>query len=194
MSNALRLFIAVEASEEVRAALGRVQQQLRRDDLPVRWVHPETMHLTLHFLGETEEPRVAAVVTAMQELRGQAPVVLRLGQLGAFPNTRRPNVLWVGVEGDTSALAQMQQRLATALAPLGFPGDNRPFRAHLTLGRVRREATPAQQARLGAALQATTPPAPLTWLATRVVLFRSELLSGGPRYTAHQAVELSTHI
>src|SRR6185295_12177693 len=95
---------------------------------------------------------------------------------------------WMGIGGATAALEAAVTGLEAALAPLGIPPEARPFRAHLTLGRVRREATPAQQERLGEAIRALPPPAPLAWPLDRVVLFRSELRGTGPIYTELDAV------
>ncbi|HEU4327433.1 MAG TPA: RNA 2',3'-cyclic phosphodiesterase [Roseiflexaceae bacterium] len=185
----MRLFVAIELPEEVKAALVAAQEPLRRGDPPVKWVAAGAMHLTLLFLGETDPGRLPAVGAAMREALADVPALqLRLGAAGAFPNMRRPSTLWVDVSGDLAALEQAQTALAAALETLGFPREQRPFRAHLTLGRVRREANPAEQARLGTALAALPSPPQLSWQADRVVLFQSELLREGPRYTALEAV------
>jgi 2'-5' RNA ligase len=190
--DAWRLFIAVEVPAPVKDALVAVQQQIRRGSPPVKWVAPEAMHLTLQFLGATDTRMVEPIGAALrQALAGQAACELRLGQPGAFPNMRRPGVLWVGLGGATAALEQMQQRIAAALDPLGFPAETRPFHAHLTIGRVRREATAAQQAQIGSALAHVAPPPALTWRVTQVILFQSELQREGPRYTARDTVLLA---
>ncbi len=187
-----RLFIAVEVPESIKDALGSVQQQLRRGSPPVKWVAPEAIHLTLQFLGATDTRLVESIGVALrQALDGQTACALRLGRPGAFPNVRRPSVLWVGIDGATAALEQMQQRIATALHPLGFPLETRPFRAHLTIGRVRRDASAAQQAQLGSMLADVSPPPALAWRVTKVLLFQSELQRDGPRYTVRDTVALA---
>ncbi|GAB4190165.1 MAG: RNA 2',3'-cyclic phosphodiesterase [Roseiflexaceae bacterium] len=187
----MRLFTAIELSEAVKAALVAAQEPLRRGNPPVKWVGPPEMHLTLQFLGETDPAQLPAITTAMRAaLAGAGPFRLQLGALGAFPNTRRPGVLWVGVGGDLAALERTQAAVVNALEPLGFPREQRPFRAHLTLGRVRRDAPPADQARLGAVLATLPAPPPLSWEADQVVLFQSELLREGPRYTPLEEVRL----
>ncbi len=189
---AMRLFVAIELPEAVKAALVAAQDPLRRGGPPVKWVAPAAMHLTLLFLGETDPARLAAVGAAMRAaLAGARPLRLRLGAAGAFPDARRPSTLWVDVGGDLAALGQIHSALAAALAPLGFPREQRAFRAHLTLGRVRREATPAEQSRLGTALVALPAPPQLSWQADHIVLFQSDLLREGPRYTALEAVGLA---
>jgi len=179
-----RLFIAVEVSPAARAELVATQQRLRRGDAPVKWVAPEALHLTLHFLGETDVallPHLGAALGAA--LAGHAPIELRLDGAGAFPNLRRPSVVWASVGGDATALGQMQAALGAAIEALGLLRETRPFRAHLTLGRARREATPAQLERLGDAIRALPPLAPVAWQVGRVALFRSQLRPAGPMYT-----------
>jgi 2'-5' RNA ligase len=142
------------------------------------------MHLTLHFLGETDVALLPGLNTALgAALSGLGGMALRLGDVGAFPNLRRPNVVWVGVGGATAALERTQAAAGTALETLGLPRETRPFRAHLTLGRARRDAAPAQLERLGAALRGLPPLPPLSWEVERVVLFRSELRPSGPVFT-----------
>jgi 2'-5' RNA ligase len=179
-----RLFIAAELPPAVKQALAQAQELLRRDRPPVRWGAPEAMHLTLRFLGDTPAEQIPAIEQAMRDgLAGHAPMTLRLRGLGAFPNARRPSVVWAGVGGDTAALERAQAALEAGLAAIGMPAEPRPFRAHLTLGRVRRDAPATQVERLGAAIQAAPPFPALEWPVERAILFRSELRAEGPIYT-----------
>ncbi len=187
-----RLFIAAELPQHVKQVLSEAQAHLRRGGPPVKWVAADSMHLTLRFLGETNVELVPQLGAALhQALGGWPAIVLHLTGAGAFPNLRRPNVLWVGIGGATPALTQAHAAVETALAVLELPREERPFRAHLTLGRVRRDATPSQQERLGAAVQVLPPFTPTPWSIDRVILFRSELRSEGPIYTALDAVTLA---
>jgi 2'-5' RNA ligase len=179
-----RLFIAAELPPQIKAELEQTQARLRRANLPVGWVALGAMHLTLRFLGETS---VALIPNLEQALRAalahQGAIELRLQSVGAFPNARRPNVVWTGIGGALAALQQAQAAIEAGLGGLGIAPDPKPFHPHLTLGRLRREATPEQQRQLGEAIQALEPPAPLEWSVERIVLFRSELLRTGPVYT-----------
>ena len=85
---------------------------------------------------------------AIRSVARRDPFELRLAGTGGFPNPRQPQVVWAGVGGDTSALGALQQELAAALEPLGFPRESRAYSAHLTLGRTRRGASPAERASL----------------------------------------------
>lgn len=179
MSQPLRTFIALPLPDEVKARLGTVAGRLR-EQLPrksVRWVTPERMHLTLAFLGDTAPQRVAEVSAGIDEVTGaHRPVALTLTHFGCFPNPRRPRVLWVGVEDHDHATARLQQRLSAMLAPLGWPPDDRPFRAHLTLGRVRNRA----KIRL---TDVEVEIEPLTFTIDALHFYSSELSPNGPRYT-----------
>lgn len=186
-----RLFVAGELPADVVEALAELQRRLGAGRPPVGWVAPEAMHLTLVFLGPTDAGLVPQIGAALRNALEQARApLLRLGRPGAFPDARRPSVLWVGVEGQTTELGQLQAALVAALGPLGFPPERRRFQAHLTLGRVRRSAAAPELASLGDALRKLAAP-PLAWRVRRVTLFRSQLLPAGPRYSALDTVELS---
>ncbi len=117
------------------------------------------------------------------ELTGQRPFNLEVGGLGVFPGPRAPRVAWLAVLGDLGALAACQRKVEAATIPLGFPGENRPFQPHLTLGRVRETATPEQRAAIGA-LPATWPSATSrSFPVTAVSLMQSHLGPGGARYS-----------
>jgi 2'-5' RNA ligase len=180
-----RLFIAAELPADVKAELVAIQTRLRRANPPVAWVAPEAMHLTLRFLGDTSAALIPVLEAAIRtSLAPFAAMALCLSGVGAFPNDRRPSVIWAGVGGAVAGLARAQAGIEAALGSMGIAPEPRPFHPHLTLGRVRRETDHDQRARLGDAIRALPPPAPLAWPVERVVLFRSELRREGPVYTA----------
>jgi RNA 2',3'-cyclic 3'-phosphodiesterase len=186
-----RLFIAAEVPPDVTAQLAAAQAYLRRDGAAVKWVAPELMHLALHFLGETDVDLVPQLGAALRGVLADQPAItLRLSGAGAFPNLRRPRVVWAGVGGAISLLERAHSAAGAALDALGLPRETRPFRPHLTLGRVRREATPAQLERLSALVRSLPPLAPTPWVVERIVLFRSQLRPAGPIYTELDAVKL----
>jgi 2'-5' RNA ligase len=177
----MRLFIALSLPDKVRRELARIQSGLQ--GAPLRWADPAGMHLTLQFLGETPEGRVAALLTALAALPA-APFTLRLEGLGAFPDLRRPRVIWVGLGGELAALSRLQAAVLAATAPLGFAPEERRFHPHLTLGRVRQQAGPEERRALGRAVEGAAPPAPLAWAAGGPALFQSTLTPAGAAYTA----------
>lgn len=137
----LRTFIACPLPESVTEELAGVQNCLRNLRMPLRWVKPGNIHLTLKFLGDLPRGLLPAVERAMAAAaETQAPFTLRGAGLGCFPNPQRVRVVWVGLAGDTPSLANLQQTLAEELADLDpdrFPRSKRSFRGHLTLGRVK---------------------------------------------------------
>ena len=175
--------MAVTLPEEVRDALGRLQQELRRRDLSdLRWVRPEGIHLTLKFLGETPAGKVTAIAEGLAgALRGRQGFRLALSELGTFGGRRRPRVLWLDLTGDVQRLREVQQAVEAAMVQVGFPPEDRGFSPHLTLARVRQPARPDLAERLSRALESVTPP-PSELQAREVVLMRSTLRPGGAAY------------
>lgn len=134
----MRLFVAAVLPDDLRRALAALQHRLASLPLPVRWTHPETMHLTFAFLGETSEAVAERIPTALAAALVQGPPPFRLEArgCGTFPGHGRPRVVWVGLQGEIDAAARLKQVVDAALEPLGFGREDRPFRPHLTLGRV----------------------------------------------------------
>jgi 2'-5' RNA ligase len=148
----LRTFIAVELSEEVRADLRGLQGHLREQVSPqsVRWVRPEIIHLTLKFLGDTPLAQVEEVKSALGMAAASArPFAFTVGGVGCFPNTRRPRVIWVGLQEHTGALRQLRDLVEDHVAQIGFPTEKRRFSPHLTLGRVHRRASKSEVREIG---------------------------------------------
>ena len=183
-SRRLRLFVACELPDEVRRALGRAQDDLRRlDPGRLRWVRPEGIHLTLKFLGEVEETRLEEITSALAAAVGPFELRLRPAALGGFGGARL-RVVWMSLEGEVEALASLAHRVEAALTPLGFPPDasGRPFAAHLTLARVPDAVPPAERRRLASLLQRhRSPPLP-SMILTEVRLMRSVLGPAGSVY------------
>ncbi|CAA9249666.1 MAG: 2'-5' RNA ligase [uncultured Chloroflexi bacterium] len=178
----VRLFIALPLPEEVRANLAAAQAGVSRLRLPLRFARAEGLHLTLAFLGETVEERLPALRSLIDEAAAPSPaILLTVRGLGVFPNPRRPRVLWAGLEGDLSQLVALYDRLGGSLAAAGFPVEDRPFRPHVTLGRVSGEWTP-ETLRLLHAKLAETPEPFGAWRAETLDLMLSELRREGARY------------
>lgn len=142
------------------------------------------MHLTLAFLGEVQPDRVPAVARALTDAtRGTPALNLEATGLGAFPDSRRARVVWSGVEGDLDRLASLQKRLTEALRTEGFDLDDRPFRPHITLARLRvPQPLPSNldlSRRFGG------------WRAGDVELYESRQGPGGVRYEVLAGVGLT---
>ncbi|HNR66998.1 MAG TPA: RNA 2',3'-cyclic phosphodiesterase [bacterium] len=134
----MRLFICCELPAAIIQSLGETVDRLRETKADVSWVRPKSMHVTLKFLGEVSADRTAAITEAMREsVFGMVPFVCTVQEMGAFPRLQRPRVYWVGIDDPSGNLQTMAQRLEENLCRQGFAREERPFRPHLTLGRVR---------------------------------------------------------
>lgn len=133
----IRLFVALPISEEIRERCASLQEIGRQKASAIRWVDPEQIHLTLFFLGWTDpalRPKIEAQV--YEAARLSAPFSVQVTGLGVFPKPASPKVFWVGVSDEAPLLA-LQLALSERMAALGFPVERRPYRPHLTLGRVK---------------------------------------------------------
>ena len=148
----MRLFVALNLPEPVRRAVWEAAATIRDLGLPVKWVPPDGIHLTLKFLGEVADQREPELRTALSRAaRGARALPLVIGGFGAFPDPHRPRVLWVGIDPDP-ALELLQHRIEEEFGPLGFSPEGRPFRPHLTLGRASKDARPRDFGGLESAL------------------------------------------
>ena len=184
----IRAFIAVDLPPAVKRALAGVATTLggRVPRGAVRWVRPEQMHLTLRFLADTPVDRLPALAAALDALAaGHAPFTLHMTDVGCFPNARRPRVVWVGLGGEEAKLLALVTALEAALRPLGWPPEDKPFRAHLTLGRVKDE-----RATQGVDWSADVPA--LEVPVTAVHLIESQLRPDGSVYTVRHTSTLAT--
>lgn len=183
----LRCFIALELSAPTRQQLGTLIQQLSKatPQRTVNWVKPEIIHLTMKFLGDTPENKISALATALDTVaKNFQPIQTVTSHLGCFPSPKRPRVIWIGFEPEaTRLLIKLQQAVESAITPLGFPTEDRPFSPHLTLGRIRKDAQPAQAAKAGEVVRALNSIPTLTDSITSVILMKSDLQRTGPIYT-----------
>ena len=190
-----RTFIALDLSEVARTALRGELRRLARALPDVRFVDPDSLHLTLAFLGELDDDTLAAVIALAGEVaRHTAPFELALAGLGVFGPPTALRVIWAGVGGETRSLLALQRRLAAALEAEGFPREQRPFSPHLTLARLKRPLDAAARQRLDKLL-ASPASKPASWEARwRVAdlrVMRSELAATGARYTALSVAPLT---
>jgi len=133
----MRSFIAVEIPSELKQSLTRLQREFDGYRPDIRWVGPESIHLTLKFLGEVKEDHLNLIVEGLREvIEGREPFNLRVCGVGVFPNHKRPRVLWAGVD-TCKELLSIQEAIEEQMELLGFSREDREFRPHLTLGRFR---------------------------------------------------------
>ena len=180
----IRSFIAIELPGELRQGLARIQSGLKTPGHPsVKWVDPDSIHLTLKFLGSIAADRTGDITQAMNEaVQGIPPFHLDVQELGVFPNIKRVQVVWVGLGGEVSRLAQLKRRLEAALAKLGFATETRPFSAHLTLARLRHQAPPSEREDFGRQVASSKAAISKRFKVTAISLMKSRLTREGAIY------------
>jgi 2'-5' RNA ligase len=183
----IRSFIAIERPAEIRAYFHQIGRFMS-SNIPqgaVRWVAPDNIHLTLRFLGDTPEDKLPFVSAALDTIAVRyTPVSLHLDQVGCFPNRKRPRVIWVGLAGDLQFLNALQTEVEKAVQSLGWPAEGRPFRAHLTIGRVK-DSSQAARLLWNQSLEKKEVP------VSAVHLIESRLTPTGPIYTTRHSSSLT---
>ncbi|WP_316899126.1 RNA 2',3'-cyclic phosphodiesterase [Pseudodesulfovibrio indicus] len=175
-----RLFVGIGLPDTYRQLLKPLTASLSRlTDSSINWSRPGTWHLTLKFLGETEEARIPALKDALASLDSPC-FTLRAGGAGAFPNAQRPKVLWLGLAQGADQATGLASAIEDALAAVGVPREQKQFRPHLTLGRVRKPGPGDWQPLLDAAAQTQWPP----FTVNRFTLYQSTLAPTGATHTA----------
>jgi len=190
--DSIRTFIAVELDAPIQRELEHVQNNLRRElrSGAVRWVNPGSIHLTLKFLGDVPAAQLPEIKVALQKgCAAFSPFDLVVTGLGCFPGFSRPNVVWVGVQGDLATLRRLRDSVEQHVAPLGYPTEQRDFTAHLTLGRVK-NASPAEARRIGDAVRDAKTGDLGDLHVGEVHLIRSDLSPQGAKYTRLFTVSL----
>ena len=177
-----RMFCAFELPESLRVRIKEHAEGLREavPDVAASWSRPENIHLTMKFFGNVDQAQVAVISDMLARVAKEfSPVEITVDGTGVFPRPSRPQVLWIGIDDRTGALARLQKRVEDECALEGFPKEDRAFRPHLTIARIR---TPHNAHRLAEAhlrLEFVSVAVNLSEL----VLFRSELSPKGSRYT-----------
>ncbi|MFN0144876.1 MAG: RNA 2',3'-cyclic phosphodiesterase [Dehalococcoidia bacterium] len=179
----LRLFVACEVPDEVKATIENVIQTLKgKSGTDVRWIKSEGVHVTLKFLGEVPVKKLPAIKLAVQEaVVGHSPFDLEFSNIGTFGGREGLRIMWVGIAGDVLRLEALVRAVNAALAVVGFEPERRPFRPHLTLGRVKDEVATRRRAEIEVAVGKMAVP-PTGWRTAQVSLMRSRFTTAGVMY------------
>lgn len=180
----IRAFIAIELPPELQTALGGLAAQFaRRNIQAIRWVAAQNIHLTLHFLGDTAPEKLEEISAALRPLIAtQEPFTFRVEGIGAFPNLHRPRVIWSGLQAPAD-LPALQFIIEQTVKQCGLPVEDREFSPHLTIGRVKKDATLQEIQLVSATLQEIKIGVLGTVQVESVTLFRSDLRPQGSLYT-----------
>ena len=177
-----RMFCAFELPELLRVRMKEHAERVREavPDAAASWSRPENIHLTLKFFGNVDQARVPVISDVLARIaKESAPVGIAVGGTGVFPRPSRPQVLWIGIDDRTGALARLQKRVEDECAREGFPKEERAFRPHLTIARIRNPHNANRLAEAHLRLEF----APVELVLNELVLFRSELSPKGSKYT-----------
>ncbi|MFA5118895.1 MAG: RNA 2',3'-cyclic phosphodiesterase [Candidatus Omnitrophota bacterium] len=189
----MRAFIAIEITAEIKGFLAGLQKELRKSNADISWVKPNNIHITMRFLGEIQPAQQNILAEILDTaLRRHSPFKLRVSSLGAFPNTKSPRVIWTGIDLGTEQLQKISGELEAAIHTAGFPGEERPFTAHLTLGRTKSSLNRSLLAKIIGDLNQRFEEEKPEMTVSKVTLFKSTLTPGGPVYEALHIANLAT--
>jgi len=178
----IRAFLAIEPPENILQEISRLQDKLKREiSGRLSWTRPQGQHLTLKFFGDISRDDIKNISAAMQKrVVAEQKMNLKVEKLGVFPDARRPRALWCGVTGDVEKLINLQKKLDGDFATLGFPAEDRSFKAHLTLARIK---DPRDMTGMSEALKKHNEFTAGEFVADKLFLFQSKLSPQGAVYT-----------
>lgn len=186
----VRAFVAIELPSILLKRIEELQETLKKEvkgTRSVSWPRPEGIHLTLKFLGDVEETRIEDISTALTGASsGFKSMRLKAGGVGCFPTQRNPRVIWVGLS-HSEELERLQNNIEEAAAGLGFEKEDRPFKPHLTLCRIK---SPEDGRILGHSIEKFKDFIDIDFVARDLVLFKSQLSPRGAVYTALKRISL----
>jgi RNA 2',3'-cyclic 3'-phosphodiesterase len=180
--NTIRTFLAIEIPKEVLEQFERLQYRLDRSLTGVvRWAKKGSTHLTLKFFGSITERDIRSIEDTLKAMSpALAPIPIAVGTMGVFPNLSRPRVLWVGITEGLKELTALQAKIEAALETAGFAREERAYRPHLTLGRMKADR---RIEGLDKAIESYKEFSAGSFTANEMILFRSDLKPTGPVYT-----------
>ncbi len=176
----MRAFLALDLSEETRASLAQVQGKLATETVHVKWVHTDQIHLTLKFIADLHPDQQARLVPAMADVaRRTQAFTYKVRGVGFFASGEKIRVVWCGVDDTAGRVAALEKQIEIACGPLRLPKEDRPFRPHLTLGRLRE---PHREPQLVQAMKTMTALEAGVERPDRLRLYQSTLTPEGPIY------------
>ena len=192
MPDTIRTFIAFKLPKNIISSIRKIQEDIKSDAFKVRWVNLEKIHLTLKFLGNINYTDIEKVSESIiNTVNGHAPISLAVKGAGVFPGIKRPRVIWVGITGEIEKLIGIQNDIEENLEELGFPREKRPFKGHLTLGRIKGKINPKK---LLDAMKEIERFESELFIADKIFLFKSDLKSTGSIYTELMGKRLSGRV
>src|SRR4030042_188904 len=178
----IRAFLAIEPPEEVLQAVDLLQEKLKKDIKgKISWTRAQGNHITLKFFGNIDKDDIKNICAVVEkQIALVPPLSLIIEKMGVFPDARRPRVLWLGSTGDVAKLTTLQLGMESDFEGIGFERGNRPFRAHLTLGRIK---IPREITGISEALNKYGDFTVGEFSCKELILFQSKLMPQGAVYT-----------
>jgi RNA 2',3'-cyclic 3'-phosphodiesterase len=187
----LRVFLGVELSQDIFQKVAQLQHQLQGILPRINWIHPESIHLTLKFLGYIGEEMVETLLITIEPLlKSQSSMSVQIQGVGVFPQIRRPRILWIGCTGDVSSLVNLVSQIESSLELLGWSPESKPFHPHLTLARIKHDNSKVGRALIHSGIL-EQPHNLGTLHIRRIALIRSDLGVSGAKYTPLWTVSLN---
>jgi 2'-5' RNA ligase len=194
----MRIFVGIDLDQEIRTKIARFLEGVREFAPDVRWVRPESLHITLKFIGEQKPEQVTAITERLQLVDGKRTEI-RFAKYGFFPTAKAPRVFWIGIEAGPE-LVELASAIDSALMPVSIPREERPFSPHLTLARGgggsgspkwrKGDGPNSTFAELQKRLAAIRVLDFGTMTAREFFLYQSQLSPGGSKYTKLQSFSL----
>jgi RNA 2',3'-cyclic 3'-phosphodiesterase len=175
----LRCFIAIEIPASIKKDISGIVSTLKISGADVKWLADENIHLTLQFLGPTDDSVIPDIKEALVKiLSPYPPFYITISQVGSFPGEKRPRILWVGIEGSED-LIRLQKDIAKEMEKFGYPPEERRFTPHVTIGRVRTNKNIPELIKRLEEIRTVSFPG---FEAKEIVLMKSELNPAGAKY------------
>ena len=186
----IRTFIAIEIPAGVKSDISNWQDKLRDIVDGIKWVKSDNIHITLKFLGNIEEKMIPQLKTAIERSAENVdPFEIEVKGEGCFPNVNRPRIVWVGVDNGKDTLSRIAAKIEIECSKLGFEKENRPYRPHLTIGRVKKFIKNTEELRR---YFSESPFRSEVFTADEIILMKSDLKPDGPVYTPLEIIKLKT--
>lgn len=134
----MRLFVAVHLNESTKYKIKKLISQLKEKSNKIKWVPIENLHITLKFLGETDESMFGDVISSLEKIK-HSPFTLTIAHIGGFPNLKSPKVLWIGIQGDQYSIKSLSDQVEKSIIHLNYTKEQRKFTSHITIGRVKQK-------------------------------------------------------
>lgn len=189
----MRAFIAIDLPKEIKDYLSLLEAKLKQSGADVKWVMPVNIHLTLKFLGEIDEQKTNQIIQILEEISFRTPQFhLKISDIGAFPNTKSPRIIWIGLAAGNNETKEIAADLEKRIERIGIPKEDKPFTSHITIGRIKSNLNREKLIQSLTTLITESDKSNYQFLVTKLTLFKSTLTPKGPIYEAVKETSLKT--